>query len=76
MVVNFFYFSGSGFRLVYHRDHGEEVVVEPGPNDRSYIATPLLCGTTYRFTLSAYNRVGNGIPSHVVTERTNGSRKY
>ena len=33
----------------------------------------LSCGTQYSFHMRAYNRIGEGLPSHTVTAKTNGA---
>lgn len=47
--------------------------VQLGPNNRSYIADDLLCGSRYAFYVRALNRMGEGLASNTVHAKTNGS---
>ena len=63
----------SGFVLNYKKEHGSWKTVRLGPSNRTYIASSLLCGTAYKFTLHAFNRLGDSLDSDIVSARTNGS---
>ncbi|PVD26143.1 hypothetical protein C0Q70_13812 [Pomacea canaliculata] len=62
-----------GFVLSYKKEHNGWRSVRLGPTNRTYIAAGLMCGTQYRFTLHAFNRLGDSPDSAVVEAKTNGS---
>lgn len=64
----------SGFSLFY-RPHGSTdwSSMDLGSNNRSYVANDLLCGSEYSFYLRAHNRMGEGVPSNIISVKTNGS---
>ena len=74
-VLHCFTYLFSGFTLYYKRDHSDWKMENLGPQNRTYTATKLRCGTQYRFHMRAYNLVGEGLPSHSVSAKTNGSGK-
>lgn len=63
----------AGFVLSYKKEHNGWRSVRLGPTNRTYIAAGLMCGTQYRFTLHAFNRLGDSPDSAVVEAKTNGS---
>ncbi|XP_055958792.1 cell adhesion molecule DSCAM [Patella vulgata] len=62
-----------GFILNYKKEHGSWQEVRLGPQNRTYIAANLLCGTSYKFNIRAFNRLGESNISQLVTAKTNGS---
>ena len=62
-----------GFTLYYKKLHGDWQSVDLDSHNRSYIVENLSCGTQYSFHMRAYNRIGEGLPSHTVTAKTNGA---
>ncbi|XP_046582612.1 Down syndrome cell adhesion molecule homolog [Haliotis rubra] len=62
-----------GFVLNYKKEHGSWKTIHLGSSNRTYISANLLCGTAYKFTLHAFNRLGDSLDSSVVSARTNGS---
>ncbi|RUS77575.1 hypothetical protein EGW08_014679, partial [Elysia chlorotica] len=44
-----------------------------GPTNRTFIANNLRCGTSYKFSLRARNKLGDSLDSQLVTASTNGS---
>ena len=65
----------SGFVLSYKKEHNAWKSVRLGPTNRTYIAAGLMCGTQYRFTVHAFNRLGDSPDSQIVEAKTNGSGK-
>ena len=65
----------AGFVLSYKKEHNAWKSVRLGPTNRTYIAAGLMCGTQYRFTVHAFNRLGDSPDSHIVEAKTNGSGK-
>ena len=65
----------AGFTLYYKREHSDWEEMTLGPQNRSYVATNLRCGTKYTFHIRAFNKVGEGVPSESVHAKTNGSGK-
>ncbi|ESO90668.1 hypothetical protein LOTGIDRAFT_163888 [Lottia gigantea] len=62
-----------GFVLNYKKEHGSWQDIRLGPQNRTYIAANLLCGTLYKFNIRAFNRLGDSLDSDIVTAKTNGS---
>lgn len=72
-LQRFFLLLCAGFVLSYKKEHNGWRSVRLGPTNRTYIAAGLMCGTQYRFTLHAFNRLGDSPDSAVVEAKTNGS---
>lgn len=64
------------FSLRYKKEHEEWKHMELGSSNRSYTASRLLCGTSYKFVLNAQNKHGDSPDSNVVSAKTNGSSKF
>ncbi|XP_059143240.1 cell adhesion molecule DSCAM-like [Physella acuta] len=62
-----------GFVLNYKKEHNGWKSLNLGPQNRTFIANNLMCGTQYKFTIHAFNKLGDGLDSETVTARTNGS---
>ncbi|KAK7466725.1 hypothetical protein BaRGS_00037167, partial [Batillaria attramentaria] len=62
-----------GFVLSYKKEHNGWKSIRLGPSNRTYIAAGLMCGTQYRFTIHAFNRLGDSPDSQVIEAKTNGS---
>ncbi|CAH1795907.1 unnamed protein product [Owenia fusiformis] len=62
-----------GFVLEYKKEHDMWKNVEQGAGERSFTAEKLECGTTYKFRIRAFNKIGTGPHSEIVTVKTNGS---
>lgn len=60
--------------LSYRREFGdwEEISIDRRAN--SHTLEELQCGTTYQFTLAAYNRIGSGAASKIQNARTKGKK--
>ncbi|GFR74893.1 down syndrome cell adhesion molecule [Elysia marginata] len=64
-----------GFVLNYKMDHQGWQSLSMGPTNRTFIANNLRCGTSYKFSLRARNKLGDSLDSEMVTASTNGSGK-
>ncbi|KAL3886948.1 hypothetical protein ACJMK2_026904 [Sinanodonta woodiana] len=62
-----------GFLLRYRKEHDDWREMELGRANRSYTATGLLCGTSYKFTIRTFNDVGTSTESNMIEAQTNGS---
>ncbi|CAL1548258.1 unnamed protein product, partial [Lymnaea stagnalis] len=62
-----------GFVLNYKKEHNGWKPLSLGPQNRTFIANNLMCGTQYKFTIRAFNKLGDSLDSETVTARTNGS---
>ncbi|XP_074653669.1 cell adhesion molecule Dscam1-like [Tubulanus polymorphus] len=62
-----------GFIFYYKKAFQDWQNVKLKAQVRSYTVTDLYCGTTYKFRVQAFNRVGPGDMSKDVTAKTNGS---
>ena len=62
-----------GYVLHTRKDVGEWKETTLGSEIRSYRLNNLDCGTRYEVYLSAFNKIGIGAPSEVLTMSTNGS---
>ncbi|XP_013413706.1 Down syndrome cell adhesion molecule homolog, partial [Lingula anatina] len=63
----------TGFILMYKADHEDWTEVTTRPQNRTYTAQNLKCGTQYRFKMKARNSIGLGDLSNIITTKTNGS---
>ncbi|XP_067138853.1 cell adhesion molecule Dscam1-like [Centruroides vittatus] len=62
----------TGFVLQHKRELGAWKENKLSGKERSYNFQGLHCGTRYHFLITAYNEVGEGIPSDVVKAKTQG----
>ncbi|KAK3760237.1 hypothetical protein RRG08_052186 [Elysia crispata] len=62
-----------GFVLNYKMDYQSWQSLSMGPTNRTFIANNLRCGTSYKFSLRARNKLGDSLDSQLVTASTNGS---
>ncbi|CAG5122301.1 unnamed protein product, partial [Candidula unifasciata] len=62
-----------GFVLNYKKEHNGWHSLTLGPQNRTFIANNLMCGTQYKFNIHAFNKIGHSLESETVTARTNGS---
>ena len=62
-----------GFNLHWKKTHGDWKNTEIKESLRSLTLSPLRCGSQYQFYLTAFNKIGTGEKSTVVTASTNGS---
>jgi hypothetical protein len=62
-----------GYVINYKRDHGdwEEMQIEAKAN--SHTLHNLWCGTRYQLYITAFNKIGTGLPCDIVNAYTKGS---
>ena len=56
----------------YRKEHGQWEYLDTDPLSKRFWLHDLSCGSNYSIYMSAYNHVGQGHPSDVVTARTLG----
>ena len=56
----------------FRKEHGQWDFLDTDPLSKRFWLQDLNCGTNYSIYMSAYNHVGQGLPSDVVTARTLG----
>ncbi|KFM76831.1 Down syndrome cell adhesion molecule, partial [Stegodyphus mimosarum] len=61
-----------GFHLHFKRELGGWQEIQVQSNKREYTFENLQCGTRYHFFMTAFNEVGDGLPSDAVTAKTLG----
>ena len=61
-----------GYTLFYRKEHGQWETVDIDPLSNHYWLQELRCGCNYTIYMLAYNHVGEGLPSDVVSIRTLG----
>ncbi|GFQ77884.1 down syndrome cell adhesion molecule homolog [Trichonephila clavata] len=61
-----------GFHLHYKRELGGWQEIQVSSNKREHTFESLQCGTRYHFYMTAFNEVGEGLPSDAVTAKTLG----
>lgn len=62
-----------GYILNYKHESEEWQTIDIAADASSYTLKELRCGSLYHLYLSAYNRVGTGSPSDVLSVSTKGS---
>lgn len=62
-----------GYVINYKREHGdwEELQVEAGTSE--HVLPNLWCGTRYQLYITAFNRIGTGLPCDIVHAYTKGT---
>lgn len=65
----------SGYYLYYKRHQFSWQEIQISGRLDSYRFTHLQCGTYYQFYIIAYNAIGKGDPSQVLSTKTKGARK-
>lgn len=63
----------TGYSLSYKRDFGEWEEIEVKAEKDSYTLNNLSCGSRYQLYLTAFNKMGSGQPSGIMTVHTKGS---
>lgn len=64
-----------GYSINYKRDHGDWEELQVGAKVNSYLLQNLWCATRYQLYITAYNKVGTGLPCDIVNAFTKGSGK-
>ena len=59
----------------YKRDHGDWEEIQIDSKTDTYLLRNLWCGTKYQLYMTAYNKIGTGLPCDIVTAYTKGSGK-
>ena len=62
-----------GYVINYKRDHGDWEELQLESKLDSYVLRNLLCGNRYQLYMTAYNRIGTGLPCDIVHTATRGS---
>lgn len=63
----------TGYVINYKRDHGDWEELQLESKLDSYVLRSLLCGNRYQLYMTAYNRIGTGLPCDIVHTATRGS---
>jgi len=71
-VVLFF----PGYLINYKREGGDWEEYEVGPRATNHVLQSLVCGSTYQVFITAFNKIGSGLPSDILTRNTKGSGKF
>ncbi|XP_066972085.1 cell adhesion molecule Dscam1 [Macrobrachium rosenbergii] len=62
-----------GYIMNYKREYGDWEEVELHTARTSHTLSGLVCGSRYQLYVTAYNKVGTGLPSEILTTSTKGS---
>ncbi|KAK3913833.1 Down syndrome cell adhesion molecule-like protein Dscam2, partial [Frankliniella fusca] len=62
-----------GYVINYKRDHGDWEELQLESKVDGYVLRGLLCGNRYQLYMTAYNRIGTGLPCDIVHTATRGS---
>lgn len=64
-----------GYVINYKRDHGDWEELQIAARTDSHMLRNLWCGTRYQLYITAFNRIGTGLPCDIVNEYTKGTGK-
>jgi hypothetical protein len=67
-----YYYLFIGYLLNIKNVAGDWEEFEVSSNTNSRLLQPLLCGSTYQVFLTAFNKIGSGLPSNILTRTTKG----
>lgn len=62
-----------GYLINYKREGGDWEEYEVGPRSTSHVLQGLVCGSAYQVFITAFNKIGNGLPSDILTRHTKGN---
>lgn len=62
-----------GYVINYKRDHGDWEEIHIDSKTDTYTLHNLWCGTKYQLYMTAYNKIGTGLPCDIVIAYTKGS---
>ncbi|XP_076048641.1 Down syndrome cell adhesion molecule 4 isoform X2 [Oratosquilla oratoria] len=62
-----------GYIINYKREYGDWEEVQLNTVKTSHTLSGLVCGSKYQLYVTAYNKVGTGLPSKILTASTKGS---
>lgn len=64
-----------GYVINYKRDHGDWEELQISARIDEHMLRNLWCGTSYLLYITAFNRIGTGLPCDIVTAHTKGTGK-
>lgn len=62
-----------GYVINYQRDHGDWEELQMNSRSDSHMLRNLWCGTRYQLYITAYNKIGTGLPCDIVNAYTKGT---
>lgn len=62
-----------GYVINYKRDHGDWEEIQISARTDEHMLRNLWCGSRYLLYITAYNRIGTGLPCDIVTAHTKGT---
>lgn len=62
-----------GYVINYKGDHGDWEELQVSARSNEHMLRNLRCGTKYLLYVTSFNRIGTGLPSDIVTTRTEGT---
>lgn len=62
-----------GYIINFKREHGDWEEIHIDAKTHFHILQKLLCGTRYQLYITAYNKIGTGLPCDILTSYTKGS---
>ncbi|XP_050541670.1 cell adhesion molecule Dscam2 isoform X2 [Daktulosphaira vitifoliae] len=62
-----------GYTINYKREHGDWEEIQVDSKTHFHVLQNLLCGTRYQLYITAYNKIGTGLPCDIVSAYTKGS---
>lgn len=62
-----------GYVINYKRDHGDWEELQIAAHTSEHMLRNLHCGTGYRLYITAFNRIGTGLPCDIVPAHTKGT---
>ena len=65
-----------GYVINYKRDHGDWEEIHIDSKTDTHVLHNLWCGTKYQLYMTAFNKIGTGLPCDIVTAYTKGSSKW
>lgn len=65
-----------GYVINYKRDHGDWEELQISARTDEHMLRNLWCGSRYLLYITAFNRIGTGLPSDIVPAHTKGTGRY
>lgn len=65
-----------GYVINYKRDHGDWEELQISAHSDQHMLRNLWCGTRYLLYITAFNRIGTGLPCDIATAHTKGTGTY
>lgn len=62
-----------GYVVNYKREHGDWEELQLDPKTNAHLLGNLWCGTKYQLYITAYNKIGTGLPCDIVSSSTKGN---